>query len=433
MSAWLLSKSLGSLVAALALAGPQSAPAPAPGPVQKPADAPQGEVDPRIETELSEDGSLRERIQLDERRAADLRGRFARVAQKLRGNVIRLTIERSVGERSAGERNAGEHGGAERAPGEWVGSELQIATIEVSGFVLDPAGHVVTFGNALVQAERVSVRFVNKQGLRPRRARIIGTDPETDVGVLDVGPVDLPPMVLGVPAGPVAAGGFSVESDAAAGRDVAARMVVSMSGVRGGENAVALGVLDGGGAPAAGGRMFQISIVRRPDTLGGIVARSDGAVVAMLYAPAFGGVPDGRMQPMLAVPTGQIQAGVTRVLARAEPAERRGEAPSSGATPASGRARTWIGLGASDLAEPEFLRQLDVPGAVVVDEVFEASPALAAGIAPHDVLLAWNGRVLRTVEDLGRELAASPPGSKVVLGCLRGLARRDVEVTLGAW
>lgn len=423
MSSWLLLKSLGSLVATLALAGPQSAPAPAPGPVQKPAEAPQGEVDPRIETELSEDGSLRERIQLDERRAADLRVRFARVAQTLRGNVIRLTIERSVGAR----------GLAERAPGERGGAELPIATIEVSGFVLDPAGHVVTFGNALVQAERVSVRFVNKQGLRPRRARIIGTDPETDVGVLDVGPVDLPPMALGVPAGPVAVGGFSVEADPAAGRDVASRMVVSMSGVRSGENAVALGVLDGGGAPAAGGRMFQISIVRRPDTLGGIVARSDGAVVAMLYAPAFGGVSDGRMQPMLAVPTGQIQAGVTRVLARAETPDRRGEVAANGAAPAGGRSRTWIGLGASDLAEPEFLRQLDLPGAVVVDEVFEASPALAAGVAPHDVLLAWNGRPLRSVDDLGRELAASPPGAKVVLGCLRGLARRDVEVTLGAW
>ena len=421
MSAWLLTKSLGSLVATLALAGPQSAPAPAPA--QKPADGAQGEVDLRIETELREDGALRERIQLDERRAADLRVRFAHVAQKLRGNVIRLTIERSVGER----------GLAERAPGERGGAELQIATIEVSGFVLDPAGHVVTFGNALAQAERVSVRFVNKQGLRPRRARIIGTDPETDVSVLDVGPVELPQFVLGAPIGPVAAGGFGNESDPAMGRDVAARMVVSMSGVRSGENAVALGVLDGGGAPAAGGRMFQISIVRRPDTLGGIVARSDGTVVAMLYAPAFGGVPDGRMQPMLAVPTGQIQAGVTRVLARAEPADRRGEAPAKVAAPTSGRARTWIGLGASDLAEPEFLRQLDVLGAVVVDEVFEASPALAAGIVPHDVLLQWNGRALRTVDDLGKELAASAPGSKAVLGCLRGLARRDVEVTLGAW
>jgi len=424
MTAWLLSKSLGSLVATLALAGSQSAPVPAPAPAQRPADEPLSGVDRPDVLELSEDGALRERIQIDERRAADLRVRFARVAQKLRGNVIRLTIERGVGER----------GLAERAPGERGGAELPIATIEVSGFVLDPAGHVVTFGNALVQAERVSVRFVNKPGLRPRRARIIGTDLETDVGVLDVGPVELPPMVLGVPNGPVATGAFGVESDPAGTRDVAARMVVSMSGVRGGENAVALGVLDGGGAPAAGGRMFQISIVRQPDTLGGIVARCDGTVVAMLYAPAFGGVPAGRMQPMLAVPTGQIQAGVTRVLARAEPADRRGEAPSSGAAPAtSGRARTWIGLGASDLAEAEFLRQLDVPGAVVVDEVFEASPALAAGIVPHDVLFAWNGRALRTVDDLGKELAASPPGSKVVLGCLRGLARRDVEVTLGAW
>jgi S1-C subfamily serine protease len=419
MTSWLLFKSLGSAVAALALAGPQSAPAPVPAP------APAGGGEARSESELREDGLLRERIQLDERHANDLRIRFAGVAKRLRGNVVRLTVEHDLGGKSGGEKSAGDRAG---------GPELQIATIEVSGFVLGPDGHAVTFGNALAQADRVSVRFVNLQGVRPRRARIIGTDPETDVCVLDVGPIELPAMALGAPNGPAAGGGFGLDSDPPATRDAAARMVVSMSGVRGGESAVALGVLDGGGPPAAGGRMFQFSIARRPDTLGGIVARCDGAVVAMIYAPAFGGVPEGRMQPMLAVPTGLIQTGVTRVLARASPAERHGDAPTGGAVMTSaGSRRAWMGLGASDLGEPEFLRQIEAPGAIVVDEVFEASPALAAGIAPHDVLLRWNGRALRNVDDLAQELSTSAPGTKVVLGCLRGLARRDVEVTLGAW
>ncbi len=404
MSLLLLARSLGSVVAALAFAGPQTVPALAP------ADPPQVEGEARVDPDLKEEGLLRERIQLDEPRAAELRVRFAKVARQLRGNVIRLTIERGSGERPAGGRG---------------GFEPQVTTVEVSGFVLDPAGHVVTFANALEQAERVSVRFVNLQGVRPRRARIIGTDSETDVGVLDVGPIALPAMPFGAPNGPPANGGATPE----------ARIVVSMSGVRGGESAVALGVLDGGLAPPVGGRMFQISVARRPETFGGIVARCDGQVVAMLYAPAFGGVPEGRMQPMLAVPTGQIQSGVARVLERATPAsaERKADAPTVVAAVSKPAPRAWMGLGASDLAEPEFLRQIDAPGAIVVDEVFEASPALAAGIVPHDVLLQWNGRALRNVDDLSNLLAASPPGAKVVLSCLRGLARRDVEVTLGAW
>src|SRR5262249_50744268 len=160
----------------------------------------------------------RERIQLDEPRANDLRVRFADVARRLRGNVIRLTVERNLGDRP-GEKAAGERSGA-AAP--------QIVTIDVSGVVLDPVGHVVTFGNVLAQADRVSVRFVNLQGVRPRRARIIGTDPETDVGVLDVGPIALPALALGAPNGAAPAGASGFEAMPPMSRDPAARMVVSM-------------------------------------------------------------------------------------------------------------------------------------------------------------------------------------------------------------
>src|SRR5262249_33956476 len=160
--------------------------------------------------------------------AAELRLRFTKVTQQLRRNVIRLTVERRVGSPA-----------------------VQIATIEASGFVLDPVGHVVTFGSALDQADRIAVRFVNLPGVPPRRAFIVGTDPGTAVGVLDVGPIELPPMPLGAPDGaPAPRGGVEVEK----------RIVVSMSGMRGGEGAIALGVLDGGGAPPAGGRMYQISV-----------------------------------------------------------------------------------------------------------------------------------------------------------------------------
>jgi len=172
---------------------------------------------------------------------------------------------------------------------------------------------------------------------------------------------------------------------------------------------------------------------------GAEIPRNDGTVIAMLYAPAFTTAPDAPMQPMLAVPSAMIQAGVSRVLANAAatttPAsltERRGE-PLETAGFAVASRRAWLGFGASDLTEPEFLRQLGVDGAVVVDEVFEASPALVAGLEPHDVLLRWGGRALCGVDDLSNALAATAPGSKVDLECVRGLSRRTVQITLGVW
>src|SRR5689334_9902895 len=98
MTSWLLSRSLGSLVAALALAAPQNAPAPAPKPGDPdPAQKAPSEGEARVDPDLKEEGLLRERIPLDEPRAAELRLRFTKVTQQLRRNVIRLTVERRVG------------------------------------------------------------------------------------------------------------------------------------------------------------------------------------------------------------------------------------------------------------------------------------------------------------------------------------------------
>lgn len=368
------------------------------------------DVELRVESQFRFDGPLRGALD-DERKAAELRLNFARAAKSLSRNVVRLSIERS-------------------APG---ATQLQF---EVSAFVLGPQGQVVTFGDAVDQASRVVVRFVNIPGERPRRAAILGVDPENGVGLLDVGPVNVPevkldataPVELNAANRPVEAppaGATTVQS-----RDPASRMVVSMWGVRGAENPIALGVMDGPQA-MGGARLYRISVVRRPEASGGIVAGPDGRVVAMLLAPVgFVGQPDSQLQPMLALPASMLEAGVARVRARTAAAPNGAPVarPMTGARP-----RAWIGVGASDLAEPEFLRQIGRSGAVVVEEVFAESPALAAKIEPHDVLLSWNGKELHGVEDFSAALAASAPGATVQIDYLRGLKPQTAVVTLAAW
>ena len=59
-----------------------------------------------------------------------------------------------------------------------------------SGFVIDEEGHIVTNQHVVSGAESVSVRFADGS---EETAEIVGTDPSTDIAVLDV---DRPPSLL---------------------------------------------------------------------------------------------------------------------------------------------------------------------------------------------------------------------------------------------
>jgi S1-C subfamily serine protease len=59
----------------------------------------------------------------------------------------------------------------------------QEATAEGSGFVIDKAGHIVTNYHVVENARDVQVIFSDK---KPYKARVVGSDPSTDISVLQV-------------------------------------------------------------------------------------------------------------------------------------------------------------------------------------------------------------------------------------------------------
>src|SRR5207253_4362868 len=65
-----------------------------------------------------------------------------------------------------------------------------------SGFVIDKAGHIVTNYHVIEGGRSVDVSFSNNESMR---ARIVGTDPSTDIAVLQVDAHSraLTPLVLG--------------------------------------------------------------------------------------------------------------------------------------------------------------------------------------------------------------------------------------------
>ena len=63
-----------------------------------------------------------------------------------------------------------------------------------SGFVISADGYILTNNHVVEGAEQVTVRLLDR---REFKAKVVGTDPNTDVAVLKIDATNLPPMALG--------------------------------------------------------------------------------------------------------------------------------------------------------------------------------------------------------------------------------------------
>jgi serine protease Do len=344
---------------------------------------------------------------------AALAQRIAQTAQRLSPCVVHLTLEFA---------GAG-------VPGS-----------EASALVVDARqGRLVTVAGSLEQASRVAVRFANAPMLRPRRARLLGVDDSTSVGVLDVGPIEridvgqeLELVERGAteplaPSGVAPADASSSDSDGRFVLVLSAELEAPRAPVVAG---YLLGTLQ---SPLVQQhrfeRLLRVRMARAPRLTGGVVARQDGQIVGLALTAPFSVASSGAADPLLAIPVDQLQRGFKTVVEHVAPAD------ASAPTRPVVAPRPWLGLSATDLDEPEFQRHLGVAGAVVVREVFEASPALAAGLEPHDLVVGWNDQPVTGIEDLFRLLAASKVGDEVTLHSIRGpeLLKRDAKLTIAAW
>jgi serine protease Do len=74
---------------------------------------------------------------------------------------------------------------------------------------------------------------------------------------------------------------------------------------------------------------------------------------------------------------------------------------------------------------------LQNPSGALISSVEKGGPAEKAGIQSSDVILKFDGKVVAASRDLPRLVAATQPGSKVVVQLWRKGATKEVSVTVG--
>jgi serine protease Do len=262
-----------------------------------------------------------------------------------------------------------------------------------SGFIVDPAGYIVTNNHVIDGAREVSVTLSDGT---EHRARVIGRDDKTDVALIkiDAGH-DLPFVAFG-------------NSDEAHEGD----WVLAVGNPYGLGGTVTAGIISAHGRNINEGPyddFLQIDAPINPGNSGGPLFNQSGQVVGIdtaIYSPSGGSVGIG-----FAVPSNVAKSVVAQL-------RKNGSVT-----------RGWLGVSMQSLT-PSLAKAVGLTEAkgVLVDEVTPDSPAAVAGLRQGDVITAYNGRSIQDGRDLALAVADTPAGERASLSIWRDARTASLSV-----
>jgi S1-C subfamily serine protease len=286
-----------------------------------------------------------------------------------------------------------------------------------SGFLIDTDGHVITNNHVVEGADRVEVKLGSSD--RSYTAKVVGTDPATDVALLQVdAPADqLHPLALGdsseVKVGePVVAIGNPFGLD----RTVTSGIVSALQRQIQAPNGFSIS------------HVIQTDAAINPGNSGGPLIDSHGRVIGINSQIQTGGG-NGNVGIGFAVPINTAREVVAQL-------EEHGKV-----------LHAYLGIEATTVG-PELARALRLPvdHGVLVNDVVKGGPADSAGVEGGttsatiegadvrlggDIITAIDGERIAGMDDLINVINGSQPGDTVDLTLLHGGSTEKVTVTLG--
>jgi Do/DeqQ family serine protease len=265
-----------------------------------------------------------------------------------------------------------------------------------SGVIVDAArGYVLTNHHVVKDAEQVLVTLKDR---RQFQARIVGSDPGTDVAVLQIEARDLTALRFG-------------DSDQLNVGDY----VIAIGNPFGIGQTVTSGIVSALGrsglSPEGYEDFIQTDASINPGNSGGALVNLRGELIGInsaIIGPAGGNVGIG-----FAVPSNMAHGVLTQIARYGE--VRRGR----------------LGIEMADL-NAEIAKKLGTPllDGVVITAVQSGSPAEKAGLRERDIVTGLNGRPLHAAAELRARLALTPVGDEVELRVLRANESRNIRVRI---
>ncbi len=264
-----------------------------------------------------------------------------------------------------------------------------------SGVLVSDSGVILTNNHVIEGAEEISVATADGHQFA---ARLLGTDPATDIAVLKVDTTGLPFVPLG-------------NSDSARIGDI----VLAVGNPFGIGQTVTMGIISATGRYDVGvvdyENFIQTDAAINPGNSGGALIDLSGRVIGI--NTAIFSRSGGYQGIGFAVPSNLAYSVLQSIL-------------TTGAV-----ARGWLGLTFQDVDE-DIVRAfgLDQAEGAIVSEITTDSPADRAGMHRGDVITAFEDQPVMDAVDLRRRIALAPIGSQVKLTFKRGDEELEVYATV---
>lgn len=260
-----------------------------------------------------------------------------------------------------------------------------------SGVIVSPEGYILTNNHVVEGAQEIEVTLSDS---RRTTAKVIGTDPDTDLAVLRITLDRLPVIAMG-------------NSDTVWVGD----KVLAIGNPFGVGQTVTGGIISALGRNQLGINTFenfiQTDAAINPGNSGGALVDVNGSLLGIntaIYSRSGGNMGIGFAIPVNTAR--QVLEGLVR----------DGQVT-----------RGWIGVEPvelnSDLAETFGIKQTE---GVIITGVLQNGPAFKAGLKPGDVLLAVGEKDVHNVSELLTMIAAQTPGTAVKMR----IKRRDADLSL---
>lgn len=282
--------------------------------------------------------------------------------------------------------------------GERFDAQTQKSTNLGSGVIVSEEGHILTNSHVVEAADQIEVLLSDTRSVR---ARVVGTDPDTDLAVLKIDLPKLPAIAFG-----------QVE------RVQVGDVVLAIGNPFGVGQTVTMGIVSALGRSQLGINTYenfiQTDAAINPGNSGGALIDTSGRLIGIntaIYSRTPGGASLGIG---FAIPASTAKQVLEQIVQTGQVI------------------RGWIGVGVQDMTKEaaSSLGLPDVRGALITG-VVRGTPADKAGVRPGDILVAVEGKAITSASTMLNSIAALKPGTQASIKVRRAEQELALKVTVG--
>ena len=264
-----------------------------------------------------------------------------------------------------------------------------------SGVIVTSDGYLLTNNHVIEGADEIEVQLADQ---RRAKAKVVGTDPETDVAVLKIALDKLPVITFGdadtIQVGDVV---LAIGNPFGVGQTVTSGIVSAL-----GRNQLGINTFE---------NFIQTDAAINPGNSGGALVDANGNLLGIntaIYSRSGGSLGIGFAIPVTTAR--QVMEGLIR----------DGQVT-----------RGWIGVEPRDLT-PEIAETFNLPitEGVLITGVLQEGPASAGGMKPGDVVTKVADTPITNTSQLLTAVAALKPKQPAIIAIQRGEKKMELKVTV---